>query len=133
MIVDSPRRYAAAAALTTLLALGVSGCASDLDQAVAKGCDGLRTMSQSYLSGDRAAFDRGLDQGWSFGAAAELEDPQDQPREIVRIGLDAVKVFDLAAYEPAEQNNGKSVWRGKPLTPEEQAQITRAMGACDAR
>jgi hypothetical protein len=116
-----------------LLLFGTSGCTSDLDEALAEGCDGLRTMSESYPS-DRDAFERGFDQAQSFGAAVELANlPNPYAPELVTVGVRAFKVFSVAAHEPAEMNDGDVVWRGRSLTASDQRQIDQALAACDDR
>jgi hypothetical protein len=126
-------RSATALVLAGVLSVGVSGCTSDLDQAIVEGCDGLHIMQGSYLS-DRDTFDHGFDQAKSWGIASELAgDLPDEPPTVVTLGIRAFKLFSVAAYEPAEFNGGRSVWLGRPLTRQDQVQIQQAIDACEDR
>ena len=115
--------------------LSLTSCVfdSDLDNSIDRGCNGLRVMSESYLTGDQQTFDDALRQGWSFGFAAELADGDLGPDSVISVGLQAVKIYDVAAYEPAERNNGELVWRGRGINTEDQVTVDRALAACDAR
>ena len=121
---------------SALVPLALTSCSSDLDDAITRGCDALDVMSETYLTGDRATFDEALNDGWSFGAAVELasdDGPDPAPDSLISLGLQGVKVYQIAAYEPPEKNSGDLVWKGSELSPADEATVERAMEACDAR
>ena len=43
----------------------------------------------------------------------------------------AQRLLHIAAYEPAELNDGASIWRGLELSERDQAKIQQGVETCD--
>ena len=122
------------------VSLALVSCSSELDEAIASGCDGLRTMADVYEPGagpdaERATFDEALIEGRNgFGGAVELASgsgPDPAPDSVIGLGHEAVRAFSVASYEAPESNGGDLVWEGEPLTREQQQAVDRGLEACE--
>jgi hypothetical protein len=87
-------------------------------------------MVAAYENQDRAAFDEGSTQVWNLDPAGEeAAGDKDLRRELHSL-WNAQRLLHLAAYEPAEQNDGASVWRGLDLSEREQAKVQQGVETC---
>jgi hypothetical protein len=50
----------------------------------------------------------------------------------VEVAAEAYDILWLAAYEPAEQNNGARVWRGRELTAAQQQDVGDGLEVCES-
>ena len=137
----TPGRTATTTALAiAAVSLGLVSCSNEVDEAIAQGCDALRVMSDVYNPGahpgaDRDTFDEALIEGRTgFGAAVELfsgSGPDPAPDSVIGLGHDAARAFSVASYEAPESNGGDLVWKGEPLTREQQQAVERGLEACE--
>ena len=131
---------ATTALASAAVSLVLMSCSGEVDEAIASGCDGLRVMSDVYDPGarpdaERGTFDAALIQGSNgFGAAVELASgsgPDPAPDSLIGLGHEAVRAFSVASYEAPEMNDGDLVWKGEPLTREQQQAVARGLEACE--
>jgi hypothetical protein len=112
------------------IVLGVGGCSSDYDSYMSGSCDGLRAMATAYETKDQDAFAEGYDQVHGYVPAGE-EAVGDSAREAeVDAVWKAQRLLHVAAYAPAELNNGASIWEGHDLTDEDKATVQEGVEAC---
>jgi hypothetical protein len=121
-------------ALGTLVGLAIflSGCSSDLDDAMAKGCEGLRVSAQAYAAGDRPTVEASKDDAEYLGMATELADDGGVDAEQRSDASEAKAAFSAlfsAAYY--ENNRGEQVWQGE--TPDRRGRVALRTGldACE--
>ena len=122
-------------ALVTLIAVcaALSGCSSDFDDAMARGCNGLRAAASAYAAGDRPQVEAAKDDAGYLGMASELTDTiEDEEQEQDALAADlGYKALFSAAYEPAESNGGALIWQGKKLDPQRRQQVAEGLAACE--
>ncbi len=98
---------------------------------MADACDGLRTMATAYESKDREAFEDGYTQVWALDPAGEEAAGDKTLRREVHRLWNAQRLLHIAAYEPAELNEGASVWRGLELTAKDQEKVHLGIETCE--
>lgn len=114
-----------------LVMLAMSGCSDAYESYMAESCDGLRAMAAAYESKDREAFDEGYDHVHGYVPAGE-EAAGDPVREAdVDAVWNAQRVLHVAAYAPAELNDGASIWEGRDLTDDGKAQVEQGIETCE--
>lgn len=109
-------------------------CSDEIDTAMAEGCEGLPHMAQTYAAGDRAEFDEASDQAQSVGFADFRASDFGKDESLISDAAVAYTAYSTlydAAYEPAESNNGASVWRGRELTPSQQRAVDEGLAVCE--
>jgi hypothetical protein len=114
-----------------LVAMALGGCSSDFDDAMAKGCEGLRSSAQAYAAGDRQGVEDAKDGAEYLGMASELADDRGVDEDQRADASDAHIAFNAlfsAAYE--ETNNGNLVWRGKKLNAQRERTLETGLDAC---
>lgn len=114
-----------------LVLLGAGGCSSAYESYMADACDGLRTMASAYETQDREAFEEGYTNVWALDPAGEEAGGDKSLRREVHRLWNAQRLLHIAAYEPAEMNEGASVWRGLPLSEQDQAGVERGLETCE--
>ena len=108
---------------------GLGGCSSAYESYMADACDGLRTMATAYETRDRDAFDEGYtDVSALDPAGEEAAGDKTLRREVHRL-WNAQRLLHIAAYEPAELNDGASIWRGDPNRTMATARLGRRGGS----
>lgn len=121
--------------LATVTVVGLlSSCADEIDTAMAEGCEGLPQMAQAYAAGDRAEFDQASNRTESLSFAdfrASDFGKDDSLISDASVASTAYSTLYDAAYEPAESNNGASVWRGRELTPSQQQDVDAGLKVCE--
>ena len=137
---DERKRYRSRLGAAVLVAgLAVGGVAfvagpNEIERAMSEGCDALPLMAGAYDSGDRATFDEVNDQAMRLGFAEfrgpDLTDDQSLIHDAAVASNAYFTLYD-AAYEPAESNNGKSVWRGQSLTPSQREAVAGGLSVCE--
>lgn len=124
-------RRAVAATTTGFVLLTVAGCSGAYESYMADACDGLRTMATAYETNDRDAFDEGYSDVWALDPAGEEAAGDKTLRREVHRLWNAQRLLHIAAYEPAELNNGASVWRGLELSDQDQAKVRQGIDTCE--
>ena len=128
---SKPLRRCVGAMCAAVVVLAAGGCSSAYESYMADACDGLRTMATAYETKDREAFDEGYTEVWALDPAGE-EAAGDRTlrREVHRL-WNAERLLHIAAYEPAELNDGASIWRGLELSERDQAKIAEGIATCE--
>jgi hypothetical protein len=115
------------------LVVALSSCSNDIEDAMSEGCEALPQMADAYASGDRATFDEVNGQAMRVGfaefRAADFTNDESLIADASVANL-AYSTLYSAAYEPAEANNGRSVWRGRDLTPSQQQDVDAGLAVC---
>lgn len=114
-----------------LVVLTCAGCSSAYESYMGDACDGLRTMATAYESKDRDAFDEGYREVWALDPAGEEAAGGQTLRQEVDRLWNAQRLLHIAAYEPAELNEGASIWRGLDLSERDQAKIRQGIETCE--
>ena len=115
------------------LVVALSACSNDIESAMSEGCEALPQMADAYASGDRATFDEVNSQAMRVGFAEFRAADFTNDESLIAAASVANRAYSTlysAAYEPAEANNGKSVWRGKELTPSQQQDVEAGLAVC---
>lgn len=94
-------------------------------------CDGLRTMASAYQTKDREAFDEGYREVWALDPAGEEAAGDTTLRREVHRLWNAQRLLHIAAYEPAELNDGASIWRGLELSEQDQEKVQLGIATCE--
>jgi hypothetical protein len=114
-----------------MVLLTMTGCSSAYESYMADACDGLRKMATAYETKDREAFDEGYKEVWGLDPAGEEAAGDKALRREVHRLWNAQRLLHIAAYEPAELNDGASIWRGLELSERDQAKIQQGVETCD--
>ena len=115
-----------------VVALGLGACSSDLDDAMNRGCDGLRASAKAYASGDRQGVEAAKDDAEYLGMASELSGDNGVDEDQRADAIDAKLAFSAlfsAAYDDGK--NGELIWQGKRLDPERQKTLQAGLEACE--
>jgi hypothetical protein len=113
-----------------LILLTVAGCSNAYESYMADACDGLRAMATAYETKDREAFDEGYTEVWALDPAGEEAAGDKALRREVHRLWNAQRLLHIAAYEPAELNDGASVWRGLELSEQDRAEVRQGIDTC---
>ena len=114
------------------VALVLCACSSDLDDAMHRGCAGLRDSAEAYAAGDRQALEAAKDDAEYLGMAAELSGDKGVDEGQVANATDAKLAFSAlfsAAYD--DGRNGELIWQGKRLDPQRQRTLQAGLETCD--
>ena len=88
-------------------------------------------MATAYESKDREAFDEGYTQAQSLDPAGEEAGGDKTLRREVHRLWNAQRLLHIAAYEPAELNDGASIWRGLQLSERAQDRVQQGIETCE--
>lgn len=115
--------------VAVLLVPALSSCSDQMqewmDDAMADGCNGLRTMVDAYHAGDRTSFDAiRQDTGTGLGIASELSaDFPPESKESLNPG---------GAYWAYKLLTSKGFWRRERISQDEQHVIDQGLRDCEA-
>lgn len=127
-------RVAVLVAALAIGAVAIVAWPDEIERALSEGCDALPQMVDAFDKGDRSRFDQVNDQASKVGFAEfRGQDLTDDESVIEDAAVAARAYFTLydAAYEPAEGNNGRSVWRGSELTPTQREDVEAGLAVCE--
>ena len=113
-----------------VIVFAAGGCSSDYESYMSESCDGLRAMATAYETKDRDAFEQGYDTVHGYVPAGEEAVGDPAREEEVAAVWNAQRVLHVAAYAPAELNDGASIWEGRPLRHADEATVQRGVEAC---
>lgn len=123
--------------LVAALAIGAAAIVTlpdEIESALSEGCEALPQMADAFDKGDRTGFDQVNDQASKVGFAefrgADLTDDESVIEDAAVAARAYFTLYD-AAYEPAESNNGRSVWRGSELTPTQARDVDAGLAVCE--
>lgn len=88
-------------------------------------------MAAAYEAQDRDAFEKGYTNVWALDPAGEEAGADKTLRREVHRLWNAQRLLHIAAYEPAELNEGASIWRGLALTERDRVGVERGLQTCD--
>jgi hypothetical protein len=97
---------------------------------MAEACDGLQIMASAYEKKDRKSFEMGYDQVHGYVLAGEQAEGDKAKEADVEAVWNAQRVLHVAAYAPAELNEGASIWEGRALAEEDQAHVQQGIEVC---
>ena len=117
--------------VAALALLWVCGCSSAYESYMAGACGGLRAMASAYETKDQDAFEAGYNEVFAYVPAGE-EAAGDKDRESdVSSIWNAQRLLHIAAYEPAERNDGASIWRGLELSKQDEVGVEQGLETCE--
>src|SRR5262245_47194469 len=115
-----------------LFVVGTLGACSQLDSAMSKGCNALRSAADAYEAGDREAFEAAFPDTMELGVAVQYTDTE-SPELQNKVGTAAsgAEALHSAAYAPVEKHEGEEVWQGREMRAWQTENLRAGLDACE--